>query len=67
MIRAREQAFKTFSYWLHVFSLDLEYYFSLQLPYAQQLKFAVVMSIPLICFLIYGLLANLDKNAWVDR
>lgn len=61
------QAFLDFSVWVRVFALDLENLFHINLPYQQQLKFAIIMTLPAICTALYIGLASISKDEWVDR
>ncbi len=56
-----------FSIFSDFFTLDWERYFTIDVPYAQELKFGGVMLIPLFALILYGLLDRVTvetKQAW---
>ena len=48
-------------------SLDIDYVLDFNVPYLQQLKFALIMALPAVFMLFYNALGSINKDRWIDR
>jgi Leucine-rich repeat (LRR) protein len=59
--------FLDFSVWVRFFTVEIEFVWDMQVPFQQQLKFAVIMALPAMFFFFYTLLHKINKDKWIER
>ena len=60
-------AFLDFSQWTKLGLVELDTMFSLDVPWQQQVKFGLIMSLPAVFLWFYVRLQHVDKDSWIDR
>ena len=56
-----------FSFYLTIFAIDIDIFFSVNVPYMQLMKFTCVMAMPLFFLFMYRIGASLDVERWKRR
>lgn len=55
------------SLWVPLVSIDIDYVLDFNVPYMQQLKFALIMALPFVFITFYNSLGSINKDKWIDR
>ena len=54
----------TFTAWVHYFTIDIDFHFSYYVPYKEELKFAIIMVMPLIFMILYLFVDRMKPDEW---
>eukprot|EP00475_Leptophrys_vorax_P003855 TRINITY_DN1224_c0_g1_i1.p2 TRINITY_DN1224_c0_g1~~TRINITY_DN1224_c0_g1_i1.p2 ORF type:complete len:609 (-),score=179.42 TRINITY_DN1224_c0_g1_i1:77-1903(-) len=59
--------FVDFSQWIKFFSFDIDWAFSIDVPYKQEIKFLLIAILPAFFLLMYSMTTRVNLQRWKDR